>query len=131
MAKVKCINCGRFVAETTDKFKPGVRPNGSMLRLAEPYASRGWVKVIRWSEATMCAMIFCPQCEYPLAPNGSFTLADVDRVSEAAKARQAAIDAAEEGPEEEEACPKCGKPASGFKSRSGFVNHCRMCRGSG
>jgi len=27
-----------------------------------------------------------------------------------------------------ECCPKCGKPESEFKTKAGFVNHCRLCK---
>ena len=31
--------------------------------------------------------------------------------------------------QEEEVCPKCGKPASGFKSKFAFNGHVRFCKG--
>ena len=147
MAKIKCRSCGRVVAETTDKFNPDVRPDGSMLRLVDPYKSWGWTKIMCWTDATMCNLIFCPNCEFPLAPHGRFNLVEIDRVGEAARKRQEMIElleASKDVPQElwdeaqrlvegvdaanpEETCPKCGKPESGFKSRSGFLNHQRYC----
>ncbi len=35
----------------------------------------------------------------------------------------------EEVKQEEEVCPKCGKPASGFKSKFAFNGHVRFCKG--
>jgi len=100
--KIQCSSCKKIVAETTDAYKPDVRPNGSMLELAEPYKSRGWDLTMNWTVGTCCAELFCPLCEYPLAPSGRFTLIA------------------------EFVCPKCGKVC---KSKAGLVGHLRHCEG--
>lgn len=93
--KIKCPSCKKIVAETTDKFGPAKRPNGAMLTLADPWKSRGWDQVLCWTNATMCSHLFCPNCEYPLAPGGRFHFADRDLVAEAAAERQSEIEGME------------------------------------
>ena len=100
--KIQCVSCKRIIAETTDKFDPDVRPNGSMLELVDPYKSRGWALNMNWTVGTCCAELFCPECEYPLAPSGRFTLVS------------------------EFVCPTCGKVC---KSKAGLVGHQRHCEG--
>lgn len=67
--KVKCTNCGRTDFETTDKFNPGVAPNGSMVKCLLPYH-------IDWltSSTTTAAMMTCPECLAQLAPSGRLTV---------------------------------------------------------
>ena len=40
--KVQCPNCKRVFWETTDKYDPNIKPNGSMVKLLEPYKSNNW-----------------------------------------------------------------------------------------
>ena len=79
MALIKCPTCGQCYHETTKKFNPEVRPNGSMVRLSNPWRSLGWSpfgdedgRDIRFaeSEATLCSDLRCPGCLSPLAPSG-------------------------------------------------------------
>ncbi len=74
MPKIQCVSCKKIIGVTTDKFNPDIRPNGSMLDLAEPYKSRGWGQMMNWTIGTCCSELFCPLCNYPLAPSGRFTL---------------------------------------------------------
>lgn len=70
--KVRCPNCKQVCSETTEKFNPEARPTGDMIRLLPQYQK--WRTSIIWTNATPCAQIFCPRCEYPLAPSGRFIL---------------------------------------------------------
>jgi len=121
--RIQCPSCKQIVATTTEKFNPGGRPNGSMLEIAEPYKSRGWGQVMAWTIATQCSEIFCPLCNYPLAPSGHFTLLGEPEIVEQMPAVETEKDIYMEP------CPKCGKVEGEFKNRSGFVNHCRKCPG--
>lgn len=40
--KVKCPSCCKVYHETTDKYNPDTLPNGSMVRLIEPYHTWKW-----------------------------------------------------------------------------------------
>lgn len=82
---VKCPNCGKCHHETTDKFDPNVRPNGSMVRLLDPWRKWGWTpfggqdgRDIAYAEsaATLASDMFCPGCGSPLAPGGRLTVID-------------------------------------------------------
>jgi len=82
MALIKCPNCGQCFHETTEKFNPDIRPNGSMVRLRQPWRGWGWSpfggedgRDIRFaeSEATLCSDLRCPCCGSPLAPGGRLT----------------------------------------------------------
>ena len=135
--KIQCVSCKRIIAETTDKFDPDARPNGAMLKLVEPYKSRGWALDMNWTVGTCCAELFCPECEYPLAPSGRFTFVpefSVPSEELISKIEIPAPDGWEPGhrltAEEEklvkqtpEVCKVCGRPASEFKSRAGFIGH--------
>ena len=150
--KIQCVSCKRIIAETTDKFKPDDRPNGSMLQLVEPYKSRGWALDMNWTNSTCCAELFCPECEYPLAPSGRFNLIppevsaptefSVPSEDPVSKVEIPAPDGWVAGKrltaEEEklvlvkqtpEVCKICGRAASEFKSRAGFIGHQNHCKG--
>ena len=72
--KVQCPNCRRIFWETTDKYNPDIRPNGSMVRLLEPYKSNTWPifgdGVMRATAGTLAAEMDCPACLAQLAPSG-------------------------------------------------------------
>jgi len=70
---VKCPQCKVSYYETTDKYDPDVSPNGSMLRLRDPWRSMGWATYgldrgegpgLLWSD------LECTGCSAPLAPSG-------------------------------------------------------------
>jgi predicted RNA-binding Zn-ribbon protein involved in translation (DUF1610 family) len=63
--KVKCPNCGRVMFETTARFDPDVRPNGSMVKSLAPYFI-DWLCTSTTKAVEMC----CPECLAPLAPSG-------------------------------------------------------------
>lgn len=70
---VKCPQCGVAYYETTDTFNPNASPNGSMLRLRDPWKSMGWYTygVDRGDGASMLASdLECTGCYAPLAPSG-------------------------------------------------------------
>ena len=126
--RIQCPGCKRIVAETTGKFSPDVRPNGSMLEIAEPYKSRGWGKMMAWTIGTCCAELFCPCCNYPLAPSGRFTLLGEPEIIEQVPISDSVdIEIIKPASASLDSCPKCGRHESEFKNRSGFVNHCRKC----
>lgn len=126
--KIQCPGCKRIVAETTDRFNPDVRPNGSMLEIAEPYKSRGWGQMMAWTIGTCCAELFCPCCNYPLAPSGRFTLLGEPEIVEQVPISDSVdIEIIKPASASPDSCPKCGREETEFKNRSGFVNHCRKC----
>jgi hypothetical protein len=83
--KVKCPNCGKIFWETTDKYDPNVSPNGSMVRLLEPWKSNNWPVfgdgVMIASASTLAAEMDCPACLSQLAPSGRLTTIE-DEVKE-------------------------------------------------
>jgi len=72
--KVQCPNCKRVFWETTDKYDPNIKPNGSMVKLLEPYKSNNWPifgdGVMRATAGTLAAEMDCPACLAQLAPSG-------------------------------------------------------------
>jgi len=90
--RVKCCSCGKVMHETTDKYKPDVTPNGSMVQLLNPW--KGW----RWSafddevrniSSTPANMMCCPSCSAPLVKNGRLTI--INDIKSRAAMNQAAI----------------------------------------
>ena len=83
MGLVKCPGCCQSFHETTDKFNPDVQPNGSMVRLRDPWRKWGWSpfgdvdsRDIKFAE-TLCTLVsdmICPGCGSPLAPSGRLTI---------------------------------------------------------
>ena len=88
MPKIQCPNCCNCFHETTEAFNPDVQPNGSMVRLLEPWRSWGWCafgdgsdgrdKEVSETTATLVGDMICPNCEAPLAPSGRLTLVKGD-----------------------------------------------------
>jgi len=81
---VKCPQCKRTYYETTDTFNPDVRPNGSMLRLKEPWNSRGWPTygADRVEGKSLLALdMECTGCGAPLAPSGRLSVVKDDRLT--------------------------------------------------
>ncbi len=85
MKEVKCPNCKRVFWETTDKFNPDIAPNGSMLRLLQPYRGNNWPifgdGVMPKGDGTgtmgtLSAEMDCPQCLAQLAPSGRLMVID-------------------------------------------------------
>jgi DNA-directed RNA polymerase subunit RPC12/RpoP len=66
---VKCPNCKRVLFETTDKFDPGVTPNGSMVKFLKGYAL-DWLT----TSTTGVSEMTCPECLAQLAPSGRLLL---------------------------------------------------------
>jgi len=82
---VKCPQCKRTYYETTDTYDPNVRPNGSMLRLKDPWKSRGWSTygLDRAEGAGLLAGdMECVGCSAPLAPSGRLKVVDPEFVCE-------------------------------------------------
>ena len=63
--RVQCPNCKRKDFETTERYEPDVRPNGSFVRCLLPYH-------IDWltSSTTLASEMNCPECGCSLAPSG-------------------------------------------------------------
>lgn len=99
MPKVKCPGCGGIFYETTEKFNPDVLPNGSFVRLIDPWKTWNWdvFDGATGSNATMCSQMNCTSCGTPLAPNGRLTVIT-----------------------EKYECPECGKVC---KTESGLRGH--------
>lgn len=76
--KIQCPSCKRVFWETTETYDPDIRPNGSMVRLIEPYKSNHWPVfgdgVMVSSAATLAAEMDCPACLAQLAPSGKLTI---------------------------------------------------------
>ena len=90
--------------ETTDKFDPDVRPNGSMVRLLEPWKSQKWDTFDDGclpTAGTSCALMNCPACAGALAPSGRLTVIEP----------------------KEFPCPVCGRVC---KSKLGLATHMRI-----
>ncbi len=66
---VKCPGCRQSYFETTDKYNPDDYANPSMLKLKEKYVSWGWEDVPQDATAGY-GCLECPDCGYPLAPEG-------------------------------------------------------------
>ena len=76
--KVHCPNCKKVFWETTDEFDPEITPDGSMLRLLQPYRRNHWpifgngimpTRNGTGTVGTKCAEMDCPQCLAQLAPS--------------------------------------------------------------
>jgi ribosomal protein S27E len=75
--RVKCNGCGKVLHETTDKYDPNITPNGSMVRLIDPWKSWGWSAFDDEGEAistTSAVMMSCPACSAPLVLNGKLNI---------------------------------------------------------
>jgi len=81
--KVSCPNCKKVFWETTDKFDPEITPNGSMLRLLQPYRKNHWpifgdgimpTRDGTGTVGTKCAEMDCLQCLAQLAPSGKLNV---------------------------------------------------------
>ena len=79
MSRVKCPNCGKVHWETTEAYDPDSRPNGSMLRLLDPWKTNHWPifgdGVMPKTDGTgtsvtPCAELDCISCLSQLAPSG-------------------------------------------------------------
>ena len=77
--KVKCPNCGKVYWETTDQYDPDARPNGSMVRLLNPWLKNSWPIFGdgimprgdgSGTSVTPCAEMDCIGCLAQLAPSG-------------------------------------------------------------
>ena len=74
---VKCPQCGKTYYETTDTFDPDISPNGSMLRLKEPWRSRGWATYGLGRIEGKGLLVYgmeCTGCGAPLAPSGKLRI---------------------------------------------------------
>lgn len=113
--KCKCPSCKMIMHETTKNYKPDVRPNGSFLRLLDPWKGWGWSTYddALGTVATDCSQMTCPSCSSPLAPTGRLTI-----VPSPFKTNIPAM-------EEKAAwvCSVCGKVC---KSRLGLASHLRV-----
>ncbi len=66
---VKCPGCRQSFHETTDKYTPDTVANPSMLTLKSKYIEWGWENVPMDATAGF-GCLECPECGYPLAPEG-------------------------------------------------------------
>ncbi|MCG6534081.1 MAG: hypothetical protein L7F78_05195 [Syntrophales bacterium LBB04] len=93
---------------------------------------------MNWNVGICCAELYCPMCNYPLAPSGRFMVVPEgaaeplpvggvgpEKVVEATAS--VSDDVCLEVNTAVAICPKCGRPETAFKNKSGFVNHCRIC----
>jgi len=117
--KVRCPNCKKIFWETTDKFDPEITPNGSMLRLLQPYRGNHWpifgdgimpTRDGTGTAGTKCAEMDCPQCLAQLAPSGKLSIAPAANLDPALEISKHYI------------CEVCGKEV---KSRIGLHGHMR------
>lgn len=75
--KVQCNGCRKVLHVTTDKYDPDIPPNGSMVRLIQPWARWNWSAFDDQGEAlstTPAVMMTCPACSAPLVLNGKLTI---------------------------------------------------------
>ncbi len=136
-----CPGCNQAYHETTDSYDPNRPPNPTMCRLKEPYLSWGWEDLPR-DDGAGAGSLECPGCGCLYAEPGEKMTVRAQKEAFVDKLlKQDPVDMADSytgveplKPEQvqvngEYVCPKCGKPESAFKSRSGFVNHKRLCKG--
>jgi hypothetical protein len=87
--KVQCPNCKRIFWETTENYNPEVSPNGSMVRLLEPWKSNHWPVfgdgVMITVSGTLAAEMDCPACLAQLAPSGRLSV--IEEVEDASSVR--------------------------------------------
>ena len=128
MPKIKCPSCCDCYHETTENFNPDVQPNGSMVRLMEPWRGWGWSpfgddddRDIEFAEtaATLSSDLICPGCGSPLAPDGRLIVLFPDK--SLSERNQEAINAA--FTEEPFACGICGKVC---KTQLGMYSHMKV-----
>ena len=76
--EVRCPGCRKIFYETTDKFKKDVRPNGSFIRLLDPWKTWNWdvFDGALGTSSTMCSQMNCTSCGTPLAPNGRLMIVE-------------------------------------------------------
>jgi len=112
---VKCPQCNVSYYETTDKFEPDVRPNGSMLALRDPWKSLGWATYgldIGEGPGVLSSDMECVGCSAPLAPSGRLMLANTVKLKNPVQAKTFN-------------CEVCGKAC---KSPLGLNSHKRSHR---
>jgi len=125
--KIKCPNCREICFETTDKFRPDVTVNGSMVRTLPRIT---WH--IDWlcSDVTPAAQMTCPMCDVgQLAPSGRLLLVDpppfkepeIPQVETPAPVEEVKPEAKTEAPNPL-ICDVCGKEC---KNQLGLNSHKR------
>ena len=128
--QVRCPNCKKIFWETTDKFDPEITPNGSMLRLLQPYRGNHWpifgdgVMPTRngtGTAGTKCAEMDCPQCLAQLAPSGKLNVL-APRPEPTMQEALGVEDQIEMTVDKHYICEVCGKEV---KSRIGLHGHMR------
>ena len=81
--KIACPNCKRVRWETTGAFDPDQTPNGSMVKLLQPWLGNSWpifgdgvmpTKAGIGTIGTPCAEMDCNECLASLAPSGRLTV---------------------------------------------------------
>ena len=113
--KIKCPNCREICFETTEKFRPDVTVNGSMVRKLPRIT---WH--IDWlcSDVTPAAQMTCPMCDVgQLAPSGRLLLVDPPQVETPAPVEEVAPEAPNPL-----ICDVCGKKC---KNQLGLNSHKR------
>ena len=125
--KIKCPNCREICFETTEKFRPDVTVNGSMVRTLPRIT---WH--IDWlcSDVTPAAQMTCPMCDVgQLAPSGRLLLVDpppfkepeIPQVETPAPVEEVAPEVKPEAPNPL-ICDICGKEC---KNQLGLNSHKR------
>jgi len=75
--KVQCPSCKKICHETTASYTIDTPPNGSMVRLLDPWKTWGWGTFgnnCGATSATTASEMFCPSCDGLLAPGGRLTM---------------------------------------------------------
>ena len=83
--QVKCPNCGKIHWETTDKYDPEISPNGSMVRLLNPWLRNSWPifgdgimpkRDGSGTNVTLGSEMDCISCLAQLAPSGKLRVVE-------------------------------------------------------
>lgn len=84
--KISCPSCKKVRWETTEAYDPDVTPNGSMVRLLQPWLGNSWpifgdgvmpTKNGTGTIGTLCAEMDCIECLASLAPSGRLTVEEM------------------------------------------------------
>jgi len=134
--KVRCRTCGGVFYETTDKYEPGKKLTGDMLRLCKPYSTYQWPTYdgSLASKSTSRFLMFCCNCAGYISTTGELCFVDEEEGEDEPENRAIVYKPMPEKrekltltPEELASgniftCEKCGKVC---KSKAGLLAHMR------
>lgn len=94
--RIRCTSCGQTRHETTEHYRSDQTPKGNFVRLIDPWKKWHWNCFDDEGEnlsTTPCALMTCPGCSAPLAPDGKLTIeAEPERSKTQAEINQEKMD---------------------------------------